>query len=213
MKQHAVKRFFSRTHAGAALCLCLVLTALFGVLRPLEARADVALESFWYTMYSVDYSALADGPDGKAEFRWGAGTEYSLISEEGVPNGTLLYIEQEARADDGKFWACVSYNGYSGWTPVKQLKKLDKETADKMWETWEETTAAAETDPDTETRLAEETSAAIGTSAVAETSSAVETSAAAETSTAIETSAVDPQALRPAKFKNIFRMIGKFLGL
>ena len=185
MKQSGTFRRSFKSHAGAVLALCLAFSALFGVVRPSSVKADVALENFWYTMYGVDYSATANGPNGKAEYRYGAGEEFEKVSEEGIPNGTLLYIDAEARSDDGKFWANVSYNGYSAWTPVQQLKKLDKATADQMWAAWEASSAAAEQ----------------------------ETSIAAETSTAVEeTSAADPQGQGEEKPKGIFQLIREFLG-
>ena len=175
-----------RICAAAAAALCLSVAAL-----PSAARADALIEEFWFTMYDVDYYVVVDAPDGGVNLRYGAGTEYSKVLDGMIPNGTVLHIDAEARANNGKYWGATEYDGWSGFIFLGHTKKTAPPAEATAAETSAETTAAATaaataaqgpTVPET-TTAAPETAAA--ETAAAETSAA-ETSTAAETSAAGE---------------------------
>ena len=172
-----------RICAAAAAALCLSVAAL-----PSAARADALIEEFWFTMYDVDYYVVVDAPDGGVNLRYGAGTEYSKVLDGMIPNGTVLHIDAEARANNGKYWGATEYDGWSGFIFLGHTKK----TAPPAEAT------AAETSAETTAETAAATTAAQGPTVPAETTAAPETAApetaaaetsAAETSTAAETSA------------------------
>ena len=150
--------------AAAAAALCLSIAAV-----PSPARADALIEDFWLTMYDVDYYVVVDAPDGGVNLRYGAGTEYPIQLDEMIPNGTILHIDAEARANNGKYWGATEYDGWYGFVFLGHTKKTDPPAA--------ETTAA-------ETTAATETTAAAETTTAAETNTAAETSAAAESTPA-----------------------------
>ena len=172
-----------RICAAAAAALCLSVAAL-----PSAARADALIEEFWFTMYDVDYYVMVDAPDGGVNLRYGAGTEYSKVLDGMIPNGTVLHIDAEARANNGKYWGATEYDGWSGFIFLGHTKK----TAPPAEAT------AAETSAEMTAETAAATTAAQGPTVPAETTAAPETAApetaaaetsAAETSTAAETSA------------------------
>ena len=172
-----------RICAAAAAALCLSVAAL-----PSAARADALIEEFWFTMYDVDYYVVVDAPDGGVNLRYGAGTEYSKVLDGMIPNGTVLHIDAEARANNGKYWGATEYDGWSGFIFLGHTKK----TAPPAEAT------AAETSAETTAETAAATTAAQGPTVPAETTAVPETAApetaaaetsAAETSTAAETSA------------------------
>ena len=172
-----------RICAAAAAALCLSVAAL-----PSAARADALIEEFWFTMYDVDYYVVVDAPDGGVNLRYGAGTEYSKVLDGMIPNGTVLHIDAEARANNGKYWGATEYDGWSGFIFLGHTKK----TAPPAEAT------AAETSAEMTAETAAATTAAQGPTVPAETTAAPETAApetaaaetsAAETSTAAETSA------------------------
>ena len=172
-----------RICAAAAAALCLSVAAL-----PSAARADALIEEFWFTMYDVDYYVVVDAPDGGVNLRYGAGTEYSKVLDGMIPNGTVLHIDAEARANNGKYWGATEYDGWSGFIFLGHTKK----TAPPAEAT------AAETSAEMTAETAATTTAAQGPTVPAETTAAPETAApetaaaetsAAETSTAAETSA------------------------
>ena len=134
--------------AAAAAALCLSITAV-----SVPARADALIEEFWLTMYDVDYYVVVDAPDGGVNLRYGAGTEYPIQLDGMIPNGTVLHIDAEARANNGKYWGATQYDNCYGFVFLGHTKKTDPPAA--------ETTAAV-------------------TTAAAETNTAAETSAAAE---------------------------------
>lgn len=138
------------TAAAAAMFLSLAVLAS-------AAHADVLVENFWYTMYDVDYDAVVDSPDGSESLRYGAGPDYP-VSNKMVPNGAVIHVFGECRADDGTFWGRAKYGDQSGFLPLAHIKKTAAQS---------EETAAAET-----TAVPAETTAA-------ETSAAAETAAAA----------------------------------
>ena len=172
---------FSGSLRKAAVVTAAALTLLFAAV-PLTARADAIVESFWSTMYDVDYYVVVDAPDGGVNMRWGAGAQYGKVREELIPNGEVLHIVREARADNGKYWGDTEYEEDYGWVILGQTRKI---------ETPPETTAGYEEPPAV---YAETTAAPTGTTAAlgdtapaaAETTAApVETTAApAETTTA-----------------------------
>ena len=175
-----------RICAAAAAALCLSVAAL-----PSAARADALIEEIWFTKYDVDYYVVVDAPDGGVNLRYGAGTEYSKVLDGMIPNGTVLHIDAEARANNGKYWGATEYDGWSGFIFLGHTKKTAPPAEATAAETSAETTAAATaaataaqgpTVPET-TTAAPETAAA--ETAAAETSAA-ETSTAAETSAAGE---------------------------
>ena len=170
-----------RICAAAAAALCLSVAAL-----PSAARADALIEEFWFTMYDVDYYVVVDAPDGGVNLRYGAGTEYSKVLDGMIPNGTVLHIDAEARANNGKYWGATEYDGWSGFIFLGHTKKTAPPAEATAAETSAETTAAATaaataaqgpTVPET-TTAAPETAAA--ETSTAETSTAAETSAAGE---------------------------------
>lgn len=175
-----------RICAAAAAALCLSVAVL-----PSAARADALIEEFWFTMYDVDYYVVVDAPDGGVNLRYGAGTEYSKVLEGMIPNGTVLHIDAEARANNGKYWGATEYDGWSGFIFLGHTKKTAPPAGTTAAETSAETTAetaaattAAQgpTVPET-TTAAPETAApetAAGETSTAETSTAAETSAAGE---------------------------------
>lgn len=174
-----------RICAAAAAALCLSVAAL-----PSAARADALIEEFWFTMYDVDYYVVVDAPDGGVNLRYGAGTEYSKVLEGMIPNGTVLHIDAEARANNGKYWGATEYDGWSGFIFLGHTKKTAPPaetaaatTAATTAETAAATTAAqGPTVPET-TTAAPETAApetAAAETSTAETSTAAETSAAGE---------------------------------
>ena len=172
-----------RICAAAAAALCLSVAAL-----PSAARADALIEEFWFTMYDVDYYVVVDAPDGGVNLRYGAGTEYPIQLDGMIPNGTVLHIDAEARANNGKYWGATEYDGWSGFIFLGHTKK----TAPPAEAT------AAETSAEMTAETAAATTAAQGPTVPAETTAAPETAApetaaaetsAAETSTAAETSA------------------------
>ena len=138
--------------AAAAAALCLSIAAV-----PSPARADALIEDFWLTMYDVDYYVVVDAPDGGVNLRYGAGTEYPIQLDEMIPNGTILHIDAEARANNGKYWGATEYDGWYGFVFLGHTKKTDPPAAET---TAAETTAAPETTPAAETNTAAETSAA-----------------------------------------------------
>ena len=146
--------------AAAAAALCLSIAAV-----PSPARADALIEDFWLTMYDVDYYVVVDAPDGGVNLRYGAGAEYPIQLDEMIPNGTILHIDAEARANNGKYWGATEYDGWYGFIFLGHTKKTDPPA--------EETTAAV-------TTAAAETTAAPETTIAAETNTAAETSAAAD---------------------------------
>ena len=152
--------------AAAAAALCLSITAV-----SVPARADALIEDFWLTMYDVDYYVVVDAPDGGVNLRYGAGTEYPIQLDDLIPNGTILHIDAEARANNGKYWGATQYDGYYGFVFLGHTKKTDPPAAET---TAAETTAAAETTTAAETTAAPETTAAAETNTAAETSAAVE---------------------------------------
>ena len=107
-----------RICAAAAAALCLSVAAL-----PSAARADALIEEFWFTMYDVDYYVVVDAPDGGVNLRYGAGTEYSKVLDGMIPNGTVLHIDAEARANNGKYWGATEYDGWSGFIFLGHTKK------------------------------------------------------------------------------------------
>ena len=167
-----------RICAAAAAALCLSVAAL-----PSAARADALIEEFWFTMYDVDYYVVVDAPDGGVNLRYGAGTEYSKVLEGMIPNGTVLHIDAEARANNGKYWGATEYDGWSGFIFLGHTKKTAPPAE----------TTAAETAVATTAETAAATTAAQGPTVPETTTAAPETAAAetstAETSTAAETSA------------------------
>ena len=167
-----------RICAAAAAALCLSVAAL-----PSAARADALIEEFWFTMYDVDYYVVVDAPDGGVNLRYGAGTEYSKVLDGMIPNGTVLHIDAEARANNGKYWGATEYDGWSGFIFLGHTKKTAPPAETTAAETSAETTAAqGPTVPET-TTAAPETAApetAAGETNTAETSTAAETSAAGE---------------------------------
>ena len=181
------------------------LSLLFAAV-PLTARADAIVESFWSTMYDVDYYVVVDAPDGGVNMRWGAGAQYGKVREEMIPNGAVLHIVREARADNGKYWGDTEYEEDYGWVILGQTRKI--ETPPETTAVYEETPAVYE-----ETTAAPTgTTAALGDTApaAAETTAApVETSAApAETTTApAETTAAPAET--PGKERTGF--IGRLL--
>ena len=176
-----------RICAAAAAALCLSVAAL-----PSAARADALIEEFWFTMYDVDYYVVVDAPDGGVNLRYGAGTEYSKVLDGMIPNGTVLHIDAEARANNGKYWGATEYDGWSGFIFLGHTKKTAPPAETAAAETSAETTAAATAETAAATAaqgptVPAETTAAPETSAPE--TAAAETSAAAETNTAAETSA------------------------
>ncbi len=173
-----------RICAAAAAALCLSVAAL-----PSAARADALIEEFWFTMYDVDYYVVVDAPDGGVNLRYGAGTEYSKVLDGMIPNGTVLHIDAEARANTGKYWGATEYDGWSGFIFLGHTKKTAPPAEATAAETSAETTAAATAD---QRPTVPETTTAAPETAAAETA-APETAAAetstAETNTAAETSA------------------------
>ena len=175
-----------RICAAAAAALCLSVAAL-----PSAARADALIEEFWFTMYDVDYYVMVDAPDGGVNLRYGAGTEYSKVLDGMIPNGTVLHIDAEARANNGKYWGATEYDGWSGFIFLGHTKKTAPpaeataaETSAKMTaETAAATTAAQGPTVPAETTAVPETAApetAAAETSAAETSTAAETSAAGE---------------------------------
>ena len=167
-----------RICAAAAAALCLSVAAL-----PSAARADALIEEFWFTMYDVDYYVVVDAPDGGVNLRYGAGTEYSKVLDGMIPNGTVLHIDAEARANNGKYWGATEYDGWSGFIFLGHTKKTAPPAE----------TTAAETAAATTAETAAATTAAQGPTVPETTTAAPETAAGetntAETSTAAETSA------------------------
>ena len=175
-----------RICAAAAAALCLSVAAL-----PSVARADALIEEFWLTMYDVDYYVVVDAPDGGVNLRYGAGAEYSKVLDSMIPNGTVLHIDAEARANNGKYWGATEYDGWSGFIFLGHTKKTappaETTAAETAAATTAETAAATTaaqgpTVPET-TTAAPETAApetAAGETSTAETSTAAETSAAGE---------------------------------
>ena len=172
-----------RICAAAAAALCLSVAAL-----PSAARADALIEEFWFTMYDVDYYVVVDAPDGGVNLRYGAGTEYSKVLDGMIPNGTVLHIDAEARANNGKYWGATEYDGWSGFIFLGHTKK----TAPPAETTAAETAAATTAETAAATTAAQGPTVPETTTAAPETA-APETAAAetstAETSTAAETSA------------------------
>ena len=193
-RRKSIRRIF----AAAAAALCLSAAAL-----PSAAYADALIEEFWFTMYDVDYYVVVDAPDGGVNLRYGAGTEYPTVLDGMIPNGTVLHIDAEARANNGKYWGATEYDGWSGFVFLGQTKKTAPPAETTAAETAAETTAetaaettAAEAEAVTTAvqgpTVPEETTAAPETAAsetAAPETAVGETSAAAETSTAAETSA------------------------
>ena len=129
-----------RICAAAAAALCLSVAAL-----PSAARADALIEEFWFTMYDVDYYVVVDAPDGGVNLRYGAGTEYSKVLDGMIPNGTVLHIDAEARANNGKYWGATEYDGWSGFIFLGHTKKTAPPAETAAAETSAETSTAAET--------------------------------------------------------------------
>ena len=107
------------------VCLGLAASLMWSAPFAIEARADAAVEGFWNTAYDVDYYVEVSAPDGGVNFRSGAGVEYGKILNSMIPNGTMLHIEMEARADNGKMWGQTQYQGYWGWVALSQTKKTN----------------------------------------------------------------------------------------
>ena len=106
---------------GLMLCAGLFCTVPY----PREALADAAVEGFWETAYEVDYYVEVSAPDGGVNYRYGAGVEYDKVFEHMIPNGTILHIEMEARADNGKMWGQTEYQDYWGWVALSQTKRVN----------------------------------------------------------------------------------------
>ena len=169
-------RCLKKTAVVTAAALSLLFAAV-----PLTARADAIVESFWSTMYDVDYYVVVDAPDGGVNMRWGAGAQYGKVREEMIPNGAVLHIVREARADNGKYWGDTEYEEDYGWVILGQTRKIEAppETTAVYEETpavYEETTAAA----------AETTAGPVMTAPAETTAAPAETTAAPAETTAAQ---------------------------
>lgn len=99
------------TYLLTVLCVCLCFTGL--------AWADAAGD--WYQASSASYDVTVAAPDGYVNVRSGPGTEYDVISSAG--NGTVIHIDKEATASNGKRWGQGSAGGAYGWIALSQVKK------------------------------------------------------------------------------------------
>ena len=107
------------------LMLGILAAALLTVLMPVQVYGDAAVEDFWNTAYSVNYDVSVSAPDGGVNFRYGPGAEYEKILDNVIPNGTVLHIQEAAKANNGKEWGYTEYNGYYGWVFLGQTKKVN----------------------------------------------------------------------------------------
>lgn len=107
------------------LMLGILAAALLTVLMPVQVYGDAAVEDFWNTAYSVNYDVSVSAPDGGVNFRYGPGAEYEKILDNVIPNGTVLHIQEAAKANNGKEWGYTEYDGYYGWVFLGQTKKVN----------------------------------------------------------------------------------------
>ena len=107
-----------------SLLAAVLLTAGLFLMMPAVSYGDAAVEDFWNTAYSVNYDVTVSAPDGGVNIRCGPGTEYEKIMNGMIPNGTVLHIEEAAKANNGKEWGFTDYDGHHGWIFLGQTKKV-----------------------------------------------------------------------------------------
>ena len=75
---------------------------------------------------TVNYRVTVNAPDGGINFRNGPGTEYPLLQNSMIPNGTVLPVATEYRNSQGKFWGQVTYNGRVGVVTMQQVDPIEE---------------------------------------------------------------------------------------
>ena len=72
--------------------------------------------------------AAVFGENGRSgiNFRNGPGTEYPLLQNSMIPNGTVLPVTTEYRNSQGKFWGQVTYNGRVGVVTMQQVDPIEE---------------------------------------------------------------------------------------
>ena len=76
---------------------------------------------FYNNDHRVCYWVTVSASDGGCNFRYGPGVEYDKIFSRMIPNGTLLSVDRQADAANGKPWGYVQYNGRYGWIALSQV--------------------------------------------------------------------------------------------
>ena len=67
------------------------------------------------------YKVKVSAPDGGIYLRQGPGVENPPVLSQMIPNGTILLIDQEATASNGKWWGYTTWQGASGWVTLVQI--------------------------------------------------------------------------------------------
>lgn len=104
----------------AAAVLCILVISLL----PVVSYGDAVVESFWAIAFETDYNIEVTAPDGGVNLRIGAGTQYDILLDHLIPNGTQLHVNYETKADNGKPWGHVTYQGAEGWVFLGHCTKL-----------------------------------------------------------------------------------------
>lgn len=90
---------------------------------PCTTMAD-ALISGDYNYQDADFWVVVDAPDNYVNFRYGPGTEYSIIMP--IYNGEYLHVTRTANNRfDGLYWGQIEYDGQYGWISISQTSYTD----------------------------------------------------------------------------------------
>ena len=128
---------------GSRLGLILLIIILLFSSQVTFSHGDAIVDNYWDKAYDVDYYVIVDAWDGGVNFRYGAGTEYSKITDM-ILNGNILHITMETIGSNGRTWGYTEWQGNYGWIALSEVSYYDKAAADAQAKAEEEAKAKAE---------------------------------------------------------------------
>ena len=93
-----------------------------------SGTANVSANSFLQELstWETDYHVEVFAPDGGVNFRWGPGADYDKLTENMIPNGTVLHVSREATASNGNNWGLITYEEQTGWIALTQVSVTEQ---------------------------------------------------------------------------------------
>lgn len=93
-----------------------------------SGTANVSANSFLQELstWETDYHVEVFAPDGGVNFRWGPGADYDKLTENMIPNGTVLHVSREATASNGNNWGLITYEEQIGWIALTQVSVTEQ---------------------------------------------------------------------------------------
>lgn len=98
------------------------------ILSMCSGTASVSAGSYWAeeSAWEADYNVEVSAPDGGVNLRWGPGADYDKLTENMIPNGTVLHVSREATASNGNNWGLITYEEQTGWIALTQVSVTDQ---------------------------------------------------------------------------------------